>query len=138
MFLIPNLQTVYDLVGGDSFFKALVDTFYDKIDKDDLLRHMFPVSLEEPKKWNYLFMRMIFGGPDDYVPQRGHPRMRKRHFPFKIGLNERNRWFNLMMESIEGLISKDHEAYPIMKKYFDHMATKMINQPIIADQFKES
>jgi hemoglobin len=127
---------VYDLVGGDDFFKKLVNVFYNKIDHDDLLRYMFPESLEEPKKWNYLFLRKIFGGPDDYVPIRGHPMMRKRHLPFKIGVKERNRWLALMLESLDELgLTHEHKARPIMQNYFEFMATKMINQPIRAEDF---
>ena len=135
--MFSNLHRVYDLVGGDKFFIELADVFYNKIDNDDLLRGMFPTSLEEAKKWNYLFLRKIFGGPDEYVTERGHPMMRKRHFPFKIGLKERNRWYDLMIESIKELgIAPDHPAYPIMQKYFDHMATKMINQPVLESDFR--
>ena len=134
--MIPRIQSVYVLVGGDKFFKDLVDNFYAKIDEDDLLRYMFPQSLDKAKQWNYLFLRKIFGGPDDYVSQRGHPRMRKRHLPFKIGIKERNRWLSLMLEALDDLgITEEHEARSIMQKYFDFMATKMINQSVKPDDF---
>ncbi|MFV2016698.1 MAG: globin [Candidatus Heimdallarchaeota archaeon] len=133
---MSKLRTVYDLVGGDPFFKDLTNKFYDKIDKDELIRYMFPESLENPKNWNFLFLRKIFGGPDDYIPLRGNPMMRRRHLPFKIGLKERNRWLFLMLESLDELgINIEHKARPLMQYYFEHMATKMINQPIDANEF---
>lgn len=124
-------DTIYDLVKGDEFFLQLVDLFYDKVAKDDVLSHMFPGGFEKPKHNLYLFIRKIFGGPDDYTPERGHPRMRKRHMPFVIGLKERNRWMKLMLESLDELqITKDHPARGPMEAYFQNVATHMINQQV--------
>lgn len=124
-------ETIYDLVKGDDFFLKLVDIFYDKVAKDDILKGMFHGGFDEPKHNLYLFLRKIFGGPDDYTPARGHPRMRKRHMPFVIGLKERNRWMKLMLESLDQLdITKDHPVRESMESYFQNVATHMMNQRV--------
>ncbi|MCY3412859.1 MAG: globin [Candidatus Heimdallarchaeota archaeon] len=117
---------LYDLL-GDQTLRAITDTFYDKIDQDDLLRPMFPDDLTLPRKHQYLFMKQVFGGPREYQEERGNPMMRRRHFPFEIGWEERNRWFDLMIESIKENV--DHEeAIKTMTEYMNHMATKIINK----------
>ena len=132
-------ETIYDVVHGDEFFLKLVDIFYDKVAKDDVLQSMFHEGFEKPKHNLYLFLRKIFGGPDDYTPARGHPMMRKRHLPFKIGLLERNRWMKLMLESLEELhITNDHPARAPMEAYFQNVATHMINQQVSASDINEA
>lgn len=126
-----ELGSVYSLVGGDAFFQRLVDLFYDRVEKDPILRPLFPPDLEPGKQWQFLFLRQIFGGPTDYVAERGPPRLHKRHIPFPIGLEERNRWVNHMVESLaEAGVTPDNPVQPIMEGYFSRMATKMINKPV--------
>ena len=37
-----------------------------------------------------------FGGPQTYIEQRGHPRLRARHSPFSINQTARDRWMRLI------------------------------------------
>ena len=37
-----------------------------------------------------LFLIQYWGGPDTYMQERGHPRLRMRHNPFVIGALERD------------------------------------------------
>ena len=125
---ILSLDQVFSFVGGRTFFLTLVDRFYSKIEKDLILRPIFPTSLEEGKRWQFLFLIQLFGGPKDYETVRGPAALRRKHLPFKIGLRERNRWVGLMMDTLDELGIKDnHPARPIMQSYFEKTATKMIN-----------
>ncbi len=136
--IIPN-QNIYNLVNGDDFFSKLVNIFYDKMATDDILSHMFHSGFDEPKRNLYLFLRKIFGGPDDYSPLRGQSMMRKRHSPFKIGLKERNRWIKLMLESLDELqIIKGHPVRETMETYFQNVATHMINQQVSIQDINEA
>ncbi|MHA1983273.1 MAG: globin domain-containing protein [Candidatus Hodarchaeales archaeon] len=120
---------IYEKVGGSRFFEKLVDIFYNKIEKDPLLRPLFPETLDFGKKMQLLFLNQIFGGPREYEKTRGHPKLRKRHLPFPIGIKERNQWFNLMIESLEeNGITNDHELRNTFEEYFDRTATKMMNK----------
>ena len=132
-------ETIYRILEGDDFFKNLVEIFYNKVSKDDVLRTMFPDSFVDAKENLYLFLRKIFGGPDEYTPKRGHPMMRRRHLPFPIGLQERNRWIKLMLESLEELgITANHPVRAPMEDYFQNVATHMINKIVTADDFSPS
>lgn len=130
-------ETVYQLVGGDEFFSKLVTLFYDKVAINEILKHMFHgKTFDEPKENLYLFLRKIFGGPDEYTSKRGHPMMRRRHLPFLIGLKERNEWMKLMLESLEELqVTKDHPAREPMEVYFNNVATHMINKTVSPQDF---
>jgi hemoglobin len=48
-----------------------------------------------------LFLGQYVGGPTTYSDERGHPRLRARHFPFSIGAAERDRWLVHMREAID-------------------------------------
>lgn len=122
-----RINEVYDHI-GDETTKKLVETFYNKIDTDEILRPMFPEDLTYGTKFNYLFLKQIFGGPRDYQKYRGHPFMRKRHLLFKIGEKEKDQWLKLMFESIDE-VSITHEGVrAILHSYFTSMANHMINQ----------
>ncbi len=44
------------------------------------------------------------GGPKLYSEERGHPRMRMRHIPFKIGEAERDAWMLCMTGALEEVV----------------------------------
>ena len=135
----PDIKQIFNSVGGTPFFRKLVDTFYTKVEKDPLLRPIFPESLDQGKHWQFLFLQEIFGGPTDYQKLRGSPMLRRRHLPFKIDIYARDRWIKLMLESLDELgINNDHPARKIMQKYFEGTATKMINRNVTGDYFSAS
>jgi hemoglobin len=128
-------DTVYSDL-GDEFFKNLVEIFYTKVENNEILRFMFPDTLDEAKENLRLFLLKIFGGPDDYTPKRGHPMMRRRHLPFSIGLIERNEWIKLMMESLDELgITKNHPKREVIDNYFQSVATHMMNKKVNIEDF---
>lgn len=126
---ILDHELIYNLIGGSETFHKLVEVFYDKIDKDNLIRFMFPKDLEESKNKQFLFLVKKFGGPDNYTPLRGSPRLRKRHLKFPIGIKERNRWFELKLQSLREIgIDENHIAWETLRDYFDRISLKMINK----------
>lgn len=120
-------QSIYAMVGGAATFRRLVDTFYARVEQDPLLRSMFPDDLEPGKEHQYLFLIQYFGGPSHYSTQRGHPRLRMRHAPFPIGQRERNAWLEHMLAAIDA-VGIEEPARSVMRNYFEHAATAMINQ----------
>ena len=73
-------RTIYEQVGGRDTFERLASTFYDAVDKDPVLRPLFvEESLDLPKRRLALFLIQYFGGPQQYMLERGHPRLRLRH-----------------------------------------------------------
>jgi hemoglobin len=97
------VETLFDRVGGESFFRDLVDRFYLDVAGDPLLRPLYPDDLREPSAHLALFLMQYWGGPGTYSEQRGHPRLRMRHAPFVIGPAERDAWLRHMSDALAGL-----------------------------------
>jgi hemoglobin len=120
--------TLYDRVGGMPFFERLVDRFYDGVAADPILRPVYPEQdLAGARHRLTLFLAQYWGGPRAYDAERGHPRLRMRHFPFAIGPAERDRWLVHMRAAIAA------EAPPpavadAFERYFDNAAEAMRNR----------
>ena len=120
---------VYSVIGADGFAR-LVAAFYRQVPKDDVLGPMYPthdLSGAEQRLRDFLIGR--FGGPQTYIEQRGHPRLRARHSPFSINQTARDRWMRLMDNALGEEASLSGEAEQVLRKFFDEMSTFMINQP---------
>ena len=110
-------QTIYEAIGGIDRVDEIVDRFYDLMDLEPAfadLRAMHPQDLSGSREKLKFFLTGWMGGPDVYSPKYGHPMLRARHLPFKIGLNERNQWLACMYRAleecgIEGNIAKQLE-----------------------------
>jgi hemoglobin len=120
-------STLYDRVGGTPWFVALVDRFYRGVETDPVLRPLYPEDLGGPKERLTGFLIQYWGGPADYSAQRGHPRLRMRHFPFAIGPAESDAWYRLMAESVrQGGAAPDDEAQ--LLAYFRDTTNFLINK----------
>jgi hemoglobin len=112
---------------GDEGFARLVAAFYRRVATDDILSPMYPkhdLAGAEERLCAFLIQR--FGGPDMYSQQRGHPRLRMRHAPFKIDQRGRDRWIELM-EAALAETELPADAIPPLRKFFHEAATFMIN-----------
>lgn len=120
--------TLYERVGGDAWFRALVDHFYDGVSADPVLRPLYPDDLGPPREHLTGFLIQYFGGPTTYSQQRGHPRLRMRHAPFAIGDPERESWYRHMAEAARaGELSAADEADVL--GYFERAAAHLVNRP---------
>jgi hemoglobin len=123
---MPELE-IYSMIGAEGFVR-LVAAFYRQVPQDDLLGPMYPASDlpgAEQRLRDFLIGR--FGGPQTYIEQRGHPRLRARHSPFPINQTIRDRWIRLM-ENALGEASLPSKAQEVLRKFFNEMSTFMINQ----------
>lgn len=121
-------ESVYERVGGQAFFNALVDRFYEGVETDAALRPLYPDDLEPGKQALALFLGQYWGGPTTYSDERGHPRLRMRHFPFRIGQAEHDAWLHHMTAAL-GRAELDDELDTAMRDYFTMAAAHLINQP---------
>lgn len=122
-----NDVTLFDAVGGMAFFRSLVERFYDGVADDEVLRPLYPMDLDPPRRHLALFLAQYWGGPPEYDEQRGPPRLRMRHVTFAIGPVERDRWLLHMRAAIDALEpAADVEA--ALREYFDMAAEAMRNR----------
>jgi len=98
---VNDQPMLYERV-GEEFFTALVDAFYDGVATDQVLAPMYPdyPDLGPARERLRLFLIQYWGGPQTYMEQRGHPRLRMRHMPFTVGEAERDRWLVHMAEAV--------------------------------------
>jgi hemoglobin len=101
---VTGTRTLYDEVGGEETFRRLVDRFYARVAQDPLLRAIYPEDDLGPAAERLrMFLIQYWGGPGTYSQLRGHPRLRMRHAPFRIGVAERDAWLGHMAEALESL-----------------------------------
>jgi hemoglobin len=120
--------TFFDQVGGHAFFQRLVSNFYVEVEIDELLRPMYPEDLTESKRHFELFLEQYWGGPKSYSEERGHPRLRMRHAPFRINRMARDAWLAAMSRALEKerAVLSD-EQFNELHGYFDMAAHQMRN-----------
>lgn len=119
--------TFYDQVGGHEAFQKLVDVFYAGVATDPVLKPMYPEDDLGPAADRLrMFLEQYWGGPTTYGEQRGHPRLRMRHIPFKVNPDARDRWLKHMRDAVESLeLSPLHEE--TLWNYLERAAHAMVN-----------
>jgi hemoglobin len=114
---------------GEAGFARLVAAFYRQVPGDDILGPMYPADdLPGAEERLKEFLVGRFGGPQRYIEQRGHPRLRMRHMPFKLDQRARDRWVSLMERALEEA-HLPKESKDLLCAFFHHMATFLMNTP---------
>jgi hemoglobin len=122
-----NPTSLYERVGGEPFFTALVERFYAGVQEDPVLRPLYPADLGPSIRHLALFLAQYWGGPHTYNAERGHPRLRMRHVRFSIGQSERDAWVRHMRAAVEASDCSPADA-AAMLAYFEMAATSLLNQ----------
>src|SRR6476620_9165961 len=100
--MTTDTSTLYDRAGGMPFFERLVGRFYAGVATDPILRPLYPEpDLAGARRRLTLFLAQYWGGPRTYDAERGEPRLRMRHAPFRIGSPERDAWLAQMTAAID-------------------------------------
>ncbi|WBU39037.1 globin [Homoserinibacter sp. YIM 151385] len=117
----------YEQVGGRVTFERLVRRFYEGVAEDEVLKPMYPEDdMEGAIERLTGFLEQYWGGPGTYSEQRGHPRLRMRHVPFKVNPDARDRWLRHMRTAVDELgLSPMHEA--TLWAYLERAAFAMVN-----------
>jgi hemoglobin len=100
---VSETWAAFEPLGGTAFFERLVGAFYERVKADPVLLGLYPDPSDlAPAQWRLTwFFVQYWGGPVDYLEQRGHPRLRLRHAPFAIGPVERDHWLAAMAGAID-------------------------------------
>ena len=122
-----NESEIYTQI-GEAGFERLVAAFYRQVPGDDILGPMYPdgdFEGAEQRLRDFLVGR--FGGPQRYMEQRGHPRLRMRHGPFHIDQRARDRWLQLMNNAlVETELPADVQT--VLRPFFQAVADMMVNR----------
>lgn len=127
--MIPTGQpeSFYDQVGGHETFHRLVHAFYLGVAGDPELRAMYPEEDLGPAEDRLrMFLEQYWGGPTTYSEQRGHPRLRMRHLPFRVTPAQRDRWLTHMMAAVDTLALPPANDL-LLRDYLERAAHSMVN-----------
>jgi hemoglobin len=122
-----DAETYYEAFGGHETFAKLIDAFYSGVSNDPELRALYPEDELAPANDRLrMFLEQYWGGPTTYHEQRGHPRLRMRHAPFRIDEAQRDRWLRHMRDALNSV-----ELPPDLDRaiwdYFVMAAHSMVN-----------
>lgn len=122
--------TLFEAMGGEPVLKKLVDDFYHIMDTAPEaagIRAQHAKDLAEANSKLYMFLMGWTGGPNLYIEKYGHPRLRARHLPFKIGMSERDQWLFCMWKALD-LSGVSEEPMKLFKSAIYRLADHMRNQ----------
>jgi hemoglobin len=118
---------IYPAIGEEGF-ERLIAAFYRQVPTDDVLGPMYPaddMAGAEKRLRDFLVGR--FGGPQRYIEERGHPRLRARHMPFPITPAARDRWLVLMTRALDEAALPENVT-EVLRAFFHAVAATMINR----------
>jgi hemoglobin len=90
--------TLYEWAGGQEAIERLIDAFYDRVEKDELLSPLFPGGVSSEHRDHVIaWWSEVFGGPDRYSRELGgYEQMVAKHRGLGISAEQRLRFATLM------------------------------------------
>lgn len=123
-------KTPYEQIGGENALRSLVTRFYELMDalpEAYEIRKLHQQDLSSAENKLFMFLSGWLGGPQLYIEKYGHPRLRRRHFPFVIGKRESQQWMLCMTQAIHEQIT-DKKLQDVLIAQLTQTANHMINQ----------
>jgi hemoglobin len=125
--VLVTVDSFYHRVGGHETFFRLVHHFYAGVGSDPELRALYPEDDLGPAEERLrMFLEQYWGGPTTYSAERGHPRLRMRHHPFKVTTTQRDRWLKHMMAAVDSLDLEPADD-SALREYLVQAANSMVN-----------
>ena len=100
-------RTPFDLIGGADKVRALVESFYDIMsEREPALARLHACDpdgkVDRGSRDRFaMFLVGWLGGPQDYIVQHGHPRLRMRHGRVAVNLAMRDAWLRCMQTALD-------------------------------------
>ena len=123
--------TAFERFGGHEFFDLLVARFYSGVAEDPTLRPMYPEDDLGPAAQRLqMFLEQYWGGPTTYSQERGHPRLRMRHAPYRVDAAAHDAWLRHMRTALDeaapasGMSAQDESE---LWDYLTRAAHSMVN-----------
>jgi hemoglobin len=106
---VSEETTPFDMLGGAARIRALVERFYDVMSEREPALAALHVCTPEGKVDRGsrdrfgLFLIGWLGGPEDYIREHGHPRLRMRHARVAVDVAMRDAWLRCMQTAMNDL-----------------------------------
>lgn len=123
----PPGPSLYERVGGRPVFERITAAFYEGVATDPVLRPMYPPGDLVPARRRLLmFLEQYWGGPTTYQEERGHPRLRLRHRPYRVDADARDRWLGHMRAAVDAAGLPDAERDEVWE-HMERAAASLVN-----------
>ncbi|MDQ1448636.1 MAG: hemoglobin [Actinomycetota bacterium] len=95
--------TLYEWAGGREAFDLMINAFYDRVERDELLSPLFPGGVHADHRRNVAaWWSEVFGGPPVYTDELGgYERMINKHLGLGITAEQRFRFVALMSQAAD-------------------------------------
>ena len=121
-------HSVYEALGGKAGCRRLAVAFYARVERDPLLRPLFPgksftCAIEEFSA----FLAQFLGGPSEDSQRRWWLSLRESHLRFEIGDREREAW----LQNMAGAFDDVHLEEPLRNEllgFFERSSSYLVNQ----------
>ncbi len=125
----PNL---YEAVGGREACRRLSVAFYARVERDPLLRPLFPgttfrCAIEEFAA----FLAQFLGGPSEDMQRRWWLSLRESHLRFRIGQRERDAWIANMVQALADA-QIDEPFRSQLLEFFKRSSAHVVNRGEVA------
>ena len=101
------MPTPFELIGGADKVHALAERFYDLMEEREPELAKLHVCTPDGKidrgaRLRFaMFLVGWLGGPDDYIREHGHPRLRMRHGRVLVNIAMRDAWLRCMQAAMD-------------------------------------
>lgn len=119
--------SLYERLGGEAGLSAYVDRFYDIMQNDPSVAHLWAMHRSELghiKEKLVSFLSGFVGGPVTFPERYGAPMMRQRHLPFPIDDRVRDMWLDCAFRALAATFQDRGAAIQFaqgLKQFADHM-----------------
>ncbi|MFZ6814626.1 group II truncated hemoglobin [Undibacterium sp. Rencai35W] len=122
---------LYALIGAADKLREMVDRFYDLMELEPEfagIRALHPTPMDGSRDKLFWFLSGWMGGPNLYIEQFGHPRLRARHLPYAIASSERDQWLRCMAWAMQDVGIAEELQQHLMQSFYQ-TADWMRNKP---------
>ncbi len=126
--------TAFERLGGEAKVREISGRFYDAMDAHEpalaalhRLDEAGKVHPEAREKFALFFIGWL-GGPQTYVAQHGHPRLRMRHAGVLVSPEMRDAWMRAMTRAL-GESGVEGDLRTFMEEKLGDVATMLRNTP---------
>jgi truncated hemoglobin YjbI/ankyrin repeat protein len=119
---------LYQVIGGTATCRSLSSAFYARVQRDPLLRPLFPgKTLKCAIEEFAAFLVQFLGGPREDTQRRWWLSLRESHLRFKIGQKERAAWMNNMARALDDVPIAEPVRNALLG-FFERSSAYVVNQ----------
>src|SRR3954463_6746642 len=120
-------MALYQAIGGTAACRKLAAAFYARVDRDPVLRPLFPgKNLRCAIEAFAAFLVQFLGGPAADSEDRWWLSLRESHQRFKIGAKERAAWMKLMVKALDDA-GIEQPAQAALREFFEKSSAYVVN-----------